>query len=231
MKLNILPIFLIAAVLALVTACDDDDDGANIEPVEVAYVSLYQSSPDAPDLDIIVDNRRITTYPFEYADYTGYLRFHTGDRNLKFGPYGASNIVTDTAVTFENNKAYSVFVVDNYADLGILVFDDTEASPSEGNARVRFVHLSPDAPEIDLVISGQTDPTFNDVSFKESDEFLELPGDEYDFEVTSANNEDVILVIPDIQLQAGWYYTIVVRGYVSPPNGNSNVLSAEVIVN
>lgn len=224
-------ILAICAAMALVaTACDDDDD-ANIEPVETAYVSLYQASPDAPDLDIVVDNRRINTYPFNYTDHTGYLRFYTGERNLKFGPYGASNVVTDTTVTFEEGNAYSVFVVDEYTNLGILMFEDNEEPPAEGNTLVRFINLSPDAPSVDLMVAGETEAMFADQSFKEISGFMEVTADQYDFEVTGSEDGEVLLNVPDINLQAGWYYTVIVRGYTSPPAGNNNILSAEVIVN
>ena len=63
----------------MVTACmNDDDDNAITEPI--AFVSLYHGSPNAPDSDVEVDNRQINTYPLEYTDYTGYLRFYTGER-------------------------------------------------------------------------------------------------------------------------------------------------------
>ena len=226
--LNLSLIF--AAVLFSMTACDDDDD-ENIVPQEVAYVSLYQASPDAPDLNIMVDNRRINTYPFDYTDHTGYLRFHTGERNLKFGPYGASNVVADTTVTFEDGEAYSVFVAGNYADLDILTFEDTTDPPAEGNAMVRLLNLSPDAPPVNLFVDGETNALFTDQSFKEAPEFIEVDAGQYDFQVKGSDNGSISLNLPDRELQEGWYYTIVVRGYVTPPAGNSNVLSAEVIVN
>src|SRR5688572_26090583 len=103
---------MISAGIAGIVACSslvfimgcDPSDGEDIQPSPIAYVSLYNASPDAPDLNIVVDSRQINTYPFEYSDHTGYLRFYIGDRNLKFGPFGASNAVVDTTVTLENEK-------------------------------------------------------------------------------------------------------------------------------
>jgi hypothetical protein len=218
-----------AGLLVTLSACDDDNV---VQPDDVAYVSLYQASPDAPDLGIVVDNRQINTYPFDYADYTGYLRFYTGERNLKFRPFGAANAVVDSTVTFESGTAYSVFVIDEYPEVGLLVLEDeVDTAPADGQALIRFLNLSPDAPEIDLAVQGETDVLVSEKAFREESEFVEVTADEYDFEVRTSSGDIVKLNIPDITLQSGWYYTIVVRGYETPPVGNSNVLSAEILVN
>ena len=219
-----------AGLLVMLSGCDLDDEDA-AEPEEIAYVSLYQASPDAPDLGIVVDNQQINAYPFDYADYTGYLRFYTGERNLKFRPFGASNVVIDSTVTFEDGVAYSVFVIDEYPDVGLMILEDNAEAPAEGNALIRFLNLSPDAPQVDLAVEGETDELFSEKSFKEEAEFIEVTADNYDFEVRTSDGDMVTLSIPDVTLQSGWYYTIVVRGYETPPTGNSNELSAQILVN
>src|SRR5690349_14204394 len=90
-----------AGILLMATSCLNDDN-QNTEPIPFAYVSIYNASPDAPDLDIIVDEQKINTAPFDYAEYTGYLRFYTGNRHLKFGTFGSQNITADTTVEFKD---------------------------------------------------------------------------------------------------------------------------------
>lgn len=214
--------------IVFVTSCDDDDDNG-VQPVPVAYVSLYNASPEITALDILVDNTQINIYPFEYTEYTGYQRFYTGDRNFKITPVNANNTLADTTVTFEDGQAYSVFIVDETNGVDILVLEDNAPNPSENNAMLRVVHLSPDAPEVNLFTEGASDPLFSGLTFKEATDFTEVSADEYDFEVRSGG--DALLTIPDINLRSGWFYTIIVRGFATPPSGNDNVLSAEIIVN
>jgi hypothetical protein len=59
--------------------------------------------------------------------------------------------------------------------------------------------------------------------------FMDVPGAPSTFEVLSGG----VLVdeIPDVQLQSGWFYTIVVRGYATPPPGNTNGIEAQVVIN
>jgi hypothetical protein len=218
------------ASLVFFVACDPDGD-ENVQPSPVSYVSLYNASPNAPDLDILVDNRPINTYPFEYSDNTGYLRFYIGNRNLKLGPFGASNVVVDTTVTLENEKAYSIFVVDEFTKASLLILNDNSEAPASGKAKVSFVNLSPDAEPVQLRVKGESASLTEEQSFKEATDFFEVDANTFDFEVVSANNNDAKLQVPGVELQAGWFYTILVRGYTTPPAGNTNVLSAEVLVN
>ena len=218
-----------AGLALILSGCLNDDD--NEPTVPVALVSLYQGSPDAPALDIEVDNRQLNLYEFNYADFTGYLRFYTGDRNLRFGPFGASNIVIDTTVTFEKNKVYSVFVADEYNNAGIVVLNDNSDLPASGKIKVRVINLSPDSPDIDLAIAGETGTVANDLTFKEASGFTEIDADEYDFQIRASSDDEVLLTMPDINLQPRYFYTIIIRGYQTPPLGNTSVLSAQVVVN
>jgi hypothetical protein len=216
--------------LAGMMSCLDTDEPA-VDPTPVAFVSLYHASPDAPDLRVIVDNQQISSYPLDYSEYTGYLRFRTGDRNLKFGPYGADNVVVDTTLSLTEGNLYSVFVVDEYDEARVLVLTDNSDAPATGKAKVRFLNLSPDSEEVSLNAVGQEGALFSGQAFKEPSSFIEVDAKDYDFQITTTDGEDNVISIPDTSLKPGWFYTIVVRGYETPPNGNTNVASAEIIVN
>lgn len=219
------------AFVVLLIACADLDNDSGT-PTPVALVSLYQGSPDAPDLDVVVDNRNIFNGKFEYTDYTGYLNFYTGDRNFKFSPFNASNALIDTTLNLVQGKVYSVFVIDKLSSIEALLVQDSSATPAAGNAMVRFVHLSPDAPAINVAVTDQAgDPLFGDQSFKSASAFKEVTARTYSFTVKPAGGDTALLTVPNITLEAGRYYTIIVRGFTAPPNGNNNVLSAQVVAN
>lgn len=223
---------LVILSMTMVACDDDDDDDDDIVSQPVAYVSMYQGSPDAPALDILVDGNIINTYPFDYTDYTGFLRFRTGDRSLSFGPYDGNNIVVDTTVSLEEDEVYSIFLAGEYPDqIAPLIVQDGDEDPSEGNAMLRFVNLSPDVNTIDLRTEGSTEATFDDQDFREAPMFEEIDAAEYDFEVTDSAGDSVLLDVPNVDLIPGYYYTFIVRGYQTPPSGNNSDLSAQIIVN
>jgi hypothetical protein len=220
---------LVGGALIFVLAGCNLDKYENDPLPPAAYVSIYNASPNSPGLSIIVDQKTINNNTFDYAEHTGYLRFYTGARNIGFGPYGASSVDADTTVTFESDKAYSVFVVNTYQDADVLVLSDDTAEPAAGKAKIRFLNLSPDAPEVNLYAEGNETALFSGQSFKEASDFIEVDAKELDFQVKLASGGDAILNVPNARLQDGWIYTILVRGYRTPPGGSTAVLSADII--
>lgn len=133
------------------------------------------------------------------------MRFFTGERNIKFRPFSASNTIVDTVFNLEPNDAYSIFITDTYESAEALLLRDNTSAPAEGNAKVRFINLSPDAPGVNLKADGEVESLFGDITFQESTEFKEVEADAYDFTVMSATGEQVLLDIPNVRLQPGWY--------------------------
>lgn len=222
------PILMSVVLVVLLASCMDDDDGFINEPVEVAYVSIYHAAPDAPELDIVVDGRVINDNPFEYSSYSGYLNFFTGNRAIKFNAVNAASSLIDTTFNFEDGKAYSLFAVNTVPDVEALLVADSAASPAPGKAMVRFVNLSPDAGAFDVTSDGTT-PLFAAQSFKQATQFQEIDADTYTFAVKNTGGSDAIVSAADVEIIAGKYYTLITRGFVNPPEGNTHVLSVEVL--
>ncbi|MEO5977313.1 MAG: DUF4397 domain-containing protein [Chryseolinea sp.] len=218
----------VALVALLLTGCDLNDDGSS-QPIPLSYVTLFNAVPNAPKLDVIVDNRQINSWPFEFGDNTGYLNFYTGSREIKFTPDGANNVVADTTVTLVDGNVYSMFVVDEIAKAGILITNDSTAGPGDGKTKIRLVNLSPDSSPVTLKIKDDANNLVSDQGFKSASAFVELDPKNYNFDITSAGGEPIHLT--SVDLPVGTAHTIVVRGYKSPPAGNTNLVSASIVRN
>ena len=222
-------IFLVAALVIIMASCLDDDT-APVEPAPVSYVSIYHASPDAPGLDIVVDDRQINTNSFDYSDFSGYLNFRTGDRNFKLTATNAANTFIDTTFTFVDGKAYSVFIADKVASIEAVLLADSAAQPAAGKAMLRFIHLSPDASAVDIVSDKLADgQAFKGKGFKNASNFTEVDASSYSFTVKEAGTDEVLLTAENIHLQEGGFYTVILRGLANPPAGVTNVLSLEVL--
>ena len=217
-----------SALLLLMASCLDDDDRAN-ETTPVAYVSIYHASPNAPELDVFVDDRQVNR--LEFTDYTGYLNFYTGERNFKINPFNASNALIDTTVNFDDGGFYSMFIVNNLSSVEALTVRDSASSPASGKAKIRFINLSPDANALDVISGEGADPLFAAQAFKQPSNFVELDAAESSFVIKPAGGTDELVSVSDINIQPGKFYTIIARGFANPPSGNNNELSLEVIVN
>ncbi len=225
-------IILLLCLTVAISACNDNDDD-DIDPVPISFVSIYHASPNSPSLNVFLDNSRINFYPLFYTDYTGYLNFFSGERNMRVSPVNASNVVIDSTFTFTQGEAYSIFYVNSFDNIEALLVSDDFVSLNAGDAAIRFIHLSPDAPEVDLIreADGSSSTIADDQEYLVASDFMTVTSGQQSFRVTTADNSQVLLSVPDVNLSSGRVYTIIARGFANPPAGNNNNLSADIVIN
>ncbi|GAB3005782.1 hypothetical protein GCM10027284_24480 [Cyclobacterium sediminis] len=232
-SIRIPTLVLLGLIVSIISGCDMDDN-EDLQPLpDISYVGLYHASPDTPPLDVNMENGRINYYPLRYSEYTDYLNFYAGERTMRVNPFNASNVVLDTTFNFEPNLAYSLFYVDEYADIKALLIEDNPESLADGESAVRFIHLSPDSPQVDLVRMEDEENTIlvEDSEYLNTTPFTVVDSGVQSFTVNSSDSDEELLSLPDLNLRSGGVYTFVVRGYSNPPSGNQHNLSADVLIN
>ena len=206
MKTRFSALFLALLALALIASpAAFADDHATL--VRVAHLS-----PDAPAVDIWLDGG-VVLNDVPYKTVSNYLELPSGSHRIQITPSGETKpVVIDAIVQFESDKAYTVAAVGFLGkdSLEPLVLVDDRFTMME-QAKLRFVHTSPDAPGVDV---GQTDGSvvFGDVAFGESSMYAQLPAGNYDLEVRVAGTMDVALALPDVELNQGTNYTVFAIG-------------------
>lgn len=217
----------IAAVLAGAVAsygCSDDSPTA---PAVSARVLVVHASPNAPAVDLLVDNS-LKGAGLAYPANTGYLAVPAGSRNVKVNVTTTSTSVINANLDLMAGVNYTVFATDSVSKLAPLVLTDDLAAPASGKAHVRFVHLSPNAPAVDVAVTGGP-VVFGNKSFKEFTAFTPLDAGTYDLEVRLAGSSTVVLPLPGITLTAGKIYTVFAKGFAG--GAGAQALGAEIIVN
>jgi hypothetical protein len=208
---------------------DNDQGAASVDlAVAKANVLVTHSSPDAPGVDLLLDNIVVNSLPLTFPNNTGYLEVGAGTRNIKVNATGTTTTVINADVTFVANNSYSVFAVNDLSNIEPLVLEDDLTPPAAGNAHVRFIHLSPDAPAVDVTLTDGT-IVFGNKSFKESTDFTPLATGTYNLEVRLAGTSTVVLPLNGIVLEDGNIYTVFAKGFVG--GSGMQALNAEIIVN
>jgi hypothetical protein len=149
-------------------------------------------------------------------------------RNIKVNVTGTSTTAIEADLDFATTAYYSIFAVNEVSAIEPLVIEDNLDMPDAGNAHVRFIHLSPDAPAVDITTTDGS-VVFGDVEFKENSDFQPLPAGTYDLQVRVAGSDTVVLNLPGIALADGTIYTVFAKGFAA--EGASPALGAEIIVN
>ncbi|MFD2512884.1 DUF4397 domain-containing protein [Pontibacter locisalis] len=223
-------LFMAVMPAMLFVSCDDDDDDLDLLE-DSAQVMVVHASPNAPAVDLYVDNQKVNASALNYPNNTGYLDVEAGNRNIKVTPAGAgvNDAVINANVDLDEDVFYSVFAADVVSSIEPVVLVDDLTEPAAGRAHVRFVHLSPDAPAVDIAV--QNGPVlFSNIEFKENTAFMPVNAGSYTLEVRPTGSSNAVLT-PTVNLVEGGIYTIFAKGFVTPPAGNNNTLGAEVIIN
>ncbi len=200
-----------------------------IEPQKLAGVSIYHSSPDAPDMNIIIDNEVITSQAFKYKNYSNYIDVKEGDHRIRFNRFNNGVALLDSTFSFEVNKSYSLYIVNTLAKIELWMREDGTYLQASGNGRVRCLNLSPDAPKIDVRWTSESSPLFSGLTFKQASDFKEVPINTYSLEVKMIGGKERTVTLNNIEIKEGGFYTILIEGFDNLPVGNTNVFSARVI--
>lgn len=189
---------------------------------------VVHASPDAPVVDLLVDDTKVNSAVLTFPNITGYLMVDAGTRNIKVNVTGTSTTVIEANLNLMQEMNYSVFAVDSVSKISALVIADDLTAPASGKAHVRFIHLSPNAPAVDIALDGGA-VVFPDYSFKEYTAFTPLNAGPYDLEVRVAGTSTVALDLDPIMLEAGKIYTVFAKGFLG--GTGAQALGAEIIVN
>lgn len=220
-------ICLLALSTVLFSACSKDDPTPT--PTPTAKVLVAHASPNAPGVDLLVDDTKQNTAALTFPANTGYLTVNAGTRNIKVNVAGTTTTVINANVNFEANKNYSVFAVDSVSKISAIVLGDDLTAPASGKAHVRFVHLSPNAPAVDIAVASTGTVVFPNTAFKSGTAFTPLTAGTYNLDVRVAGTSTVALVLPAITLQAGKIYTVFAKGFLG--GTGAQALGAQIIAN
>jgi Domain of unknown function (DUF4397) len=233
MKKIILTAVAFATVFAstLVSCKKDKKDDPTPEQT-YAKVLVTHASPNAPGVDLLVDDTKVNNAALTFPNSTAYLQVKSGTRNIKVNVTGTSTSVINANVPFTENKNYSLFAIDSVSKISALLIEDDLTAPAAGKAHVRFIHLSPNAPAVDVAVTGGA-VVFGNKSFKDGTAFTPLAAGSYNLEVrvagTTPPTTAAVLLLPNITLTAGKIYTVFAKGFL---NGTgAQALGAQIIAN
>lgn len=210
----------IAAVLALAACGDDDDVTGNSGTAQLRVAHL---SPDAPAVDVRV-NGTVAVRNVSFPTVGAYAAVPAGRTRIEVVPAGATTpVVIDATVDLARDTSYTVAATGllGSSDLRPLVLND-DRTPG-GQAKVRFVHTGPDAPAVDVAVSGGP-VLFPNTSFRGSSQYAAVAPGAYNLEVRVAGTSTVALPLPGVRFDTGRNYTVFAIGRLS--NGSLAALPA-----
>jgi len=185
--------------------------------MQMANVRAAHMSPDAPNVDVYVDgSAAVTDVPFRAV--SDYLEVPAGAHQFTITEAGnQDNAVFDQEVTLEAAD-YTLVASGEVGEdtFEVLPLADDNSDPGGDMARLRAVHVSPDAGAVDVTVSAGP-VLFDGVEFKGSG-YATVEANDYTAQVRpdTMGNDGEVVYDADVSLNGGTVYTAFASGYLTP---------------
>jgi len=128
-------------------------------------------------------------------------------------PAGGSldQALVDTTQDLTNGDAFQLTVTGLADDLEATVAGVDLRPLPENQARTRVVHASPDLGSVDVAVAGGETP-FEEIEFRSQSGYVVFDAGMYTFQVREADGDTLLLEAPDVEIQSGMVYDILVIG-------------------
>jgi hypothetical protein len=179
----------------------------------LARVRVVHASPDAPAVDVWVNDSIIAFSNAPFTGITGYAELEAGSYNFKVVPTGATEpVVIEADLDLAAGTDYTVVAIEELERIRPIVLVDDNSMPMAGMAHVRFVHASPDAPNVDIYVADGGPLLFENVPFGQAFPYLPVAAGTYDLEVRVSDSGATVLTVPGLMLADQTVYTIFAMG-------------------
>lgn len=190
-----------------ITQNNDEDE------VKVSYIRVFHASPDAPAVDVYANDDLIAS-DLAFGEVSDFVAVPPGRYTLEIFPAGqTSNPVYQTNAFIPEDAILTIAAVGMLDDLVLAPIPEPVDVENTGRACIRFIHLSPDAPDVDILLEDGTE-VFTEVEYKEGTDYACVPAGTYTFLVTPSGSDTPVLTVPDVEAEVNRFYTIYAVGLV-----------------
>lgn len=179
-----------------------------------ANVRILHGSPDVPAVSVYV-NGAAAVPTLDPLEATPYLSLPAGTYKIAVAlagqPESAAVLRADVAV--QDGKRYTGFATGllSAGTVKLGVQEDIARAPFQRSA-LRVWHNSPDAPNVDVIVNGQT--ALSNVPYQTVSQYLPLPEGSYDVKVNVAGTSTSVFS-GKVELERGKAYTAIAQGSVT----------------
>lgn len=152
------------------------------------------------------------------SDTNSYLELATGTYRVRLTPAGETDVVYDSGlIDFQSGASYFVAALDRPSGLSpvslvALLNDPAFVALEDQRVLVRALHLSPDAPTVDILVNGA--PVGVTLSFRDVSPYLTVLAGDYTLGVAPTNTTTAVAEL-DVTVEAGKAYSVLATGLLS----------------
>jgi len=195
--------------LTLVALTDDSQEPVVYIPDARCMLRMIHASPDASFVELYLDGTEIIS-TVQFKSVSDYQVVSSGTQSIRVEE-GTGLTLIDGTVTLEAGKNYTFLLMNFKTAIEPILLEDSTTYPPANKAKVRFIHASPDAPNVDFLVDGKV--KVSHVPFKGYSRYIEFWEGNREFEVNEAGTSNVLIGGPfstaKHDLEEGKIYTFV----------------------
>lgn len=180
------------------------------QATQPTYLRVFHSSSDLPRIDIMINGKKMIKN-LSFKQCSPYLSFGQGQYRLDIAPAETEQPIFSTLVPIMGNHAYTFAVTGSETKVQTVPILDSTPLPS-GKAKLRFIHLSPDTPAVDVFLK-DGESLFEKVSFQEATDYVQVSPGVVNIEVYLTGLKNSILSIPETEIMENKLYIIALIGH------------------
>ncbi|MCU0317134.1 MAG: DUF4397 domain-containing protein [Fimbriimonadaceae bacterium] len=174
---------------------------------------LVHASPDAPAVNIRAGTNSINNV--SYLGFSGYVSTGSGNPLVTVTPVATTTPVISANVPLAAGESKTIIAGDLVSNIRPFVLTDDRSAPAAGQIRVRLVHASPAAGNVDIHVSapGATlsagTLVAGNVALGASTSYLTVPAGDYRVRLTAPGTFNVAFDSGTVAFAAGQVRTIL----------------------
>lgn len=176
-----------------------------------SYVRLLHASPGAPGVDVFANGKPIARN-VRYRAFTPYIKVVPGTYRITVYPAGTTTKpLIDTQMTFQPNSIYTAAAIGRAPNIELFTVPEPKVATPPGRANVRFVHLSPNGPSVDITTpDGKI--IFPNVKYKGITNYTAMAPGRHTLQARISGTDKAVLNVPNILLKPRRNYTVYAIG-------------------
>lgn len=201
---------MLTFTMVFLSSCSEDPLPATTK----SKVRVIHAAADAPAVNVTVDNATAISN-LQYKSASGYAEVTSGDRDIKVIAPSLSNAeVFGGKITFVENANYTIFAIGPVTGGKIsTVLSNDMNTPVAGKTKIRFAHMSPDAPIVDVRLADGT-ALFSNAAPSNVSPYIEANPGSISLKVTTPGGATTLFEFEPITVAAGQVFTAVAMGTV-----------------
>jgi len=204
---------LLVGTLAVVLGGNRSASAQDVTETD-ATLRVVHASPGSPNIDVLVDGQAVVQ-DLAFGAATEYLPIPGGDHKVQVVPTGqnADAAVIDSDLSLDSGDAYIFMAVNRLNEIEGEVYDVNIDNVDSGKARVRVIHASPDAGNVDVSVTGG-DELWGDIEYRSATDYKDLDAGSYSLDI-KGDGDRILLTAQNLPIEDGSAYDIIAIGQIS----------------